>query len=150
MSEETAYRRALRLAYVEGQKAGQNAAGWTIQEIPGGGRNTQNHKYGAADARLQLKAIEDGDADWLPYPDFSGEWAGGPDWDEEADSILGAADYPCSCQEEECADSGCDCYRHHSADSWADLLNEYEDGYHRAAETAIVRHLRHYIEDSTR
>jgi len=154
MSEEKACRRALRLAYIEGQKAGWGAAGWTIQELSGGGRNTQNVKYGAADAKLQLKAIEDGGADWLPFPDFSGEWAGGADWDETADDILGASGYPCSCGDEsgdwdptDCT-AECECWRHHSADGWIDLLNEYEFGFCHAAETAIVRHLRHYIADA--
>ena len=60
-----------------GRDHGANAAGWWLQEMPGGGRNNASDAETAAWARETLARLDAGDDCGIPQSDLSGEWAGG-------------------------------------------------------------------------
>jgi hypothetical protein len=140
-----AWERACRIAVNRGRQDGHNAAEWQLQDLPGGGRYW-DRGYRTAEAAAIVAGLDDGDPmvlDSLHWPDFSGQWAGGADWDSLARYILDSAgvDYHAEadgeCQAEGSDDPDCECWQ--SDDGNADLMGEYGAGWAQGAEMTIRR-----------
>lgn len=85
LSEEQ-YKRLQAETEKQAQEYGKNMAEWWWQDSFGGrGRGTKEQ------AEAILTGIDDGDPavlDSLPACDFSGQWADGPDWDNEFADLM--------------------------------------------------------------
>jgi hypothetical protein len=109
-----------------GRDAGDNAAGWWIQEN-GGGRDTRSAAELAAWAEQVLDGIESGDPevmDGLPAADLSGQWADGLTPARLAEAV------------------GMDSDSDEASDRLSELCDAYENAFAIAAHDAIVKHLR--------